>query len=161
MLDVELRGLDEARAGMERILQGLHGPPLVEGMRDATLLVQRAARENAPVDTGRLRASILPEVRTMHNEVEGVVGSNVVYAPAVELGTRPHFPPPGALEPWARRHGIPEFLVRRSIGTFGTSVQALRTVGTKGYRFLERAVDENADRIAELIGRAVGRIVNH
>lgn len=160
MLDVEVRGLKEAQADMERMVSELHGPPMLQGMRDATLLVQRAARENAPVDTGRLRASILPEVRTMHNEIQGVVGSNVEYAPFVELGTRPHWPPPGALQPWARRHGMPEFLVRRSIGTFGTSKQALRTIGTKGYRFLERAVEENADKIGELIGRAVGYVVN-
>jgi hypothetical protein len=34
------------------------------------------------------------------------VGTEVKYAPAVEFGTKPHFPPPKALEGWVRRKGI-------------------------------------------------------
>jgi hypothetical protein len=159
-MNVGVKGLEEVQAKMTQMLSDLHGQPMLRGMRDATLLVQRDARLNAPVDTGRLRASILPEIRTMHNEIQGVVGTPVTYAPPIEEGARAHWPPPGALEPWARRHGIPEFLVRRSIGTFGISKMAYRKLGTKGFRMFERAVEENLDKIANLIGRAVGYVVN-
>lgn len=42
------------------------------------------------------------------------------YAGFVELGTRPHWPPISAIEPWAQRHGIPAFLVARKISIEGT-----------------------------------------
>lgn len=146
---VEIRGLKETQAEMERIVRDMQGEPFLQGMRDATLIVTRDAKLNAPVDTGRLRASITPEIRPHGNTVLGVVGSNLAYAPYVELGTRPHWPPPGALAVWARRHGVSEFLVRRAIGRRGT----------KAHKYLERALTENASRIVRLIGTTVGKIV--
>ena len=129
-------------------------------MRDASLMVQADAKRFAPVDTGRLRSSINSEVRREGHETVGAVGSNVKYAVFVEKGTRPHWPPPGALATWARRHGFTsEYLVRRSIGTFGTSKMALRTVGTKGFRYLERAFEKNKSKIIKRIQDAVGGII--
>ena len=105
---------------MERAVRELRGTPMLNAMRDSTLFVTRDAKINAPVDSGRLRASITPEVRTAGETVEGVVGSNVTYAPYVELGTRPHWPPLAALEVWARRHHTSAFLVARAIAERGT-----------------------------------------
>ena len=50
----------------------------------------------------------------------GQVISTKKYAGWVDQGTRPHWPPPGALAGWAKRHGIPEFLVQRAIARKGT-----------------------------------------
>ncbi len=147
--DIEIEGLDEARRRMEQIAKGLSGPPMVQAMRDATLLVQRAAMQNAPVDTGRLRASITPEVVTQGKTVMGIVGSVVAYAPFVELGTRPHWPPLAALEVWARRHG-------RS-AAYGQKLIASR--GTPAVRYLQRAVEDNRARIEEIIDTKVGVII--
>lgn len=83
-LKVEINRLRETQAATERIIAGLHGEPMVQAMQRATLLVQRNAKINAPVDTGRLRASITPEIRARDRSVIGVVGSNVVYAPFQE-----------------------------------------------------------------------------
>jgi hypothetical protein len=83
---VEIQGLEEVQAKMEQVVSDIRGSPFLQGMRDATLLVTRAAKINAPVDTGRLRASITPEVRPHGPTVQGVVGSNVTYAPYQELG---------------------------------------------------------------------------
>ncbi len=159
-IEVEIEGIQKVSDKMEQVVKDLTGSPMEEGMREATMLVTRDARIFAPVDTGRLRASIAPEVTVHGKEVRGVVGSNVKYAPYVETGTKPHWPPPGALAVWAERHGIPEFLVRRSIGTFGTSVEAERTIGTKGWRYLQRAFEQNRERIITLIGDVVGKIVS-
>ena len=123
---------------------------MINAMRDSTLYVTRDAKKNAPVDTGRLRASITPEVSTAGETVQGVVGSNVMYAPYVELGTRPHWPPRAALEVWARRHHMSVFLVQRSIGLLGTA----------GRHYLQRAFDDNKDKIEKRIGQAVDAIVN-
>ena len=60
MIDVEIKGLEETQRAMEQIVRDLRGEPFLSGMRRATLLVQRSAKQKAPVDTGRLRASITP-----------------------------------------------------------------------------------------------------
>lgn len=155
----EIKGLRETQQKMEQAVRDLYGPPMLQAMRNATLLVQRSARINAPVDTGRLRSSIVPEVLVRDRNLVGVIGTNVVYAPYVETGTTPHWPPPSALEVWAKRHRIPEFAVRRSIGTFGTSKMAFRKLGTKGWFYLKRALEDNAEKIHHLFERAIGDIL--
>jgi len=54
-----------------------------QGLTKATLLVERSAKEKCPVKTGTLKRSIT-------HDIEGstaVVGTNVEYAPFVEMGT--------------------------------------------------------------------------
>lgn len=159
-IEAEIRGLKETQAKMEQVIRDLHGGEMLTGMRDATMLVYRDAVKFVPVDTGRLRSSITPDVRVEGTTVIGVIGSNVKYAPYVETGTRAHWPPPGALAVWARRHGMSEFVVRRSIGISGTSVMAFRRLGTKGWRYLECAIKDNAEAIFNLLGGVVARIVS-
>ena len=86
----EVKGLEETQRKLEQVLEDLDGTPMVLAMRTATLMVQRDAKivPPMPVDTGRLRASIWPTVATMGEVIEGVVGSNVTYAPYQELGTK-------------------------------------------------------------------------
>ena len=148
-VDLEVRGLIETQRNLEGIVRDLHGPPILQAMRTATLIVTRDAKVNAPVDTGRLRASITPEVRLDGDTVQGVVGSNVVYAPFLEMGTRPHFPPIAALEVWASRHGTSAFLVARAIARRGT----------KAHKFLTRAFEDNRQRIIDTLERGVNGIV--
>lgn len=88
----------------------------------ATLLVETKAKLDTPVDTGRLRDSIVSKV----DGLMGSVGSSVEYAEFVEYRTRPHFPPPQALEGWAGRvlgdKGL-AFIVARGISLHGTKAQ--------------------------------------
>jgi len=86
MAELDVQGMEEAQAKIEQMLADLQGPQPVESMREATLLVTRDAKILSPVDTGRLRASILPKVtvRKFPPGVEGVVGSRVEYAPFQE-----------------------------------------------------------------------------
>lgn len=51
------------------------------------LQVDRAAKRNCPVDTGRLRSSITNEIGTDAQGLVATIGTNVEYAPYVELGT--------------------------------------------------------------------------
>jgi len=149
VVDIQISGLIEVRAALDKKIAALHGAPMLGAMRDASMYVMADARKLAPVDTGRLRASILPDVRLSGSEIIGVVGSNVVYAPFVELGTRPHWPPPGALATWARRHGMSEFVVMRAI--------AMR--GTKARRFLQGGFEANKQRIITRIERGISEAV--
>ena len=148
-MDAEIKGLKEVQRNMTQAVRDLRGTPIENAMRDSTLYVTRDARINAPVDSGRLRASITPEVRSQGETVEGVVGSNVTYAPYVELGTRPHWPPLAALEVWARRHHTSAFLVARAISQRGTPA----------IHYLQKAFESNKDKIEKRIGQAVEGIV--
>jgi len=147
-IKVEVKGLKEVQKKMEQIVKDIQGGPFTQAMKKATLLVARAAKQNAPVDTGRLRASITPEIRRMTREVHGVVGSNVKYAPFMELGTRPHWPPVSALEVWAARHGTSAYLVARAISRRGIQAR----------RYLQRAVEENASKIKDILTRFVAEL---
>jgi len=143
-IDIEIQGLEETQREMERIVRDLHGDAFLNGMRIATLLVQRSAKQKAPVDTGRLRASITPEVRWEGNKAIGVVGSDVKYAPFVELGTKPHFVPQKYIGRWARRHGMEDS------GLF---------VSGEPQPFLEPAFVENEQKIINIIGETVAQII--
>lgn len=96
---------------------------LATSMQRLVILGQNAAREGAPVDTGRLRNSITSRVE-LGGTVRGVWGTNITYAETMEEGRRAGapMPPAGALIGWMSRHGIDpsaEFVVRRAIGRHG------------------------------------------
>lgn len=86
---------------------------LTEELRKASqksgLLVERKAKEYAPVWRGHLRRSITSVTETRSLVSTTKVGTNLPYARAVEFG-RPagaKMPPPGALLPWMASKGIP------------------------------------------------------
>lgn len=149
MLSADIKGLVELQAKYAQVITDLHGEPMLGGMRKAALLVATDAKKLAPVDTGRLRSSLTPEIRAQGQDVIGVVGSNVLYAPYMETGTKPHFPPPAALEVWARRHHTNAYAVARAIARRGT----------KPRRYLQTAFEQNQDAIQRLIGGAVTGII--
>lgn len=148
----EIRGLLETQAKMEQVVADLKGGPFLTAMQQATLLVARTAKQLAPVDSGRLRASITPEIRSdpVGGTVMGVVGSNVEQAAPMELGTKPHWPPRAALETWAKRHGVNVFVVMRAIAK----------KGTKPRRYLQGAFEQNKSEIIRIISDGVRGIVS-
>lgn len=85
MIELEIQGLEQAQARLGRLLEDV-GPQGLEGiMAKATLRAHRYASIVVHVDTGRLKNSLFPRTHRRGNEVYGVVGTNVVYAP-VEHG---------------------------------------------------------------------------
>jgi len=81
---IQIRGTEEMQHKLNQVIKDLQGPALQKAMRTATLVVTRDAKIFCPVDTGRLRASITPTVVTQREVVQGIVGSNVFYAPVQE-----------------------------------------------------------------------------
>lgn len=70
---------------------------LEKATQKATVDVARKAKQNAPVDTGRLRSSI----HRTSNKLNGVVFTNVEYAPYIEFGTGSMVDVPEGLENYA------------------------------------------------------------
>lgn len=58
--------------------------PLMEGIKKIIFALEGETKKITPVDTGRLRSSIF----SRYGASEGIVGTNVEYAPFVEYGTR-------------------------------------------------------------------------
>jgi HK97 gp10 family phage protein len=73
--------------GIENILQEIEQlddtSNFTPALQKACAVIERAAKQKAPKDTGALRRSITSEV----NGLEGVVFTNLEYAPYVEYGT--------------------------------------------------------------------------
>lgn len=119
--------------GLPELKQALNHPYLLHGpvqtfLHRSTLTIESEAKQTAPVDTGRYRSSIQSDVTGWR----GTVGTNVSYARFIEFGTRPHWPPVGALSPWYSRHGFSsEFPVRRAIGRRGTKARMIFTNALK------------------------------
>ena len=71
---------------------------------DVRTEAQARLKERKSWDLGNLANSILVDRSSDGSIVE--IGPTAPYGPYVELGTKPHFPPPDALEGWAKRHGF-------------------------------------------------------
>jgi HK97 gp10 family phage protein len=56
---------------------------VAEGISTTAINVDRRAKQNAPVDTGRLRA----DIKFTFTRISGEVFNTVKYAPFIELGT--------------------------------------------------------------------------
>jgi Bacteriophage HK97-gp10, putative tail-component len=85
-LDIDFRAIDRLGKGLKGYRRMLAGE-LKKALTATVLDIEAEAKRRCPVDTGRLRASITPDIRS---PTEGFVGTNVEYAAAVEYGSRPH-----------------------------------------------------------------------
>ena len=83
---------DEVEAGIERAIGA--------ALEEIGMLAEGYAKKRCPVDTGRLRNSITH----MTSGNSAYIGTNVEYAPHVELGTRKQKAQP-YLRPAATEHG--------------------------------------------------------
>lgn len=110
------------------------------------LLVEATGRSLAPRDTGRLQGSIHSRPGS---GLSVEIGPSVAYGLFVEKGTRAHFPPPGALGGWARRHGMSPFALARGISRRGTKAQP----------FMVPALEQNVGKITDLFGKLGAKVV--
>lgn len=100
-----LQGVKELKAALRQFPEAAKKGAR-RGLLKGSLRVQSAAREAAPVDTGRLRASIGYEVQTLVGGVKAIIGTAAKYAKYREFGTRPHFVPAQYIGRWAQLHGL-------------------------------------------------------
>ena len=139
--------------GWDELIKKCNDPAVLgEPMRDfftkSTLEIQRDTQELTPVDTGRLRASFTSMVDPSPMPLFGQMGTVVEYAPYVEFGTRPHFPPISALRAWGASHGINPYLVARAIARRGTRARLM----------LQTAINNNMSNLNTWLGEAARSI---
>lgn len=155
--EVEIKGLDEQIRRLDRYPQ-IAGVELGIAMRQAVAMIEREAKIAAPVNTGQLRSSITSKIELMMGgEVTGIVGTNVIYAPAVEFGARPHFPPLQPLAYWvSRKLGIQGW---EGIGVTIMIARKIAARGTRAQPFLKPAFEKAKNDINKAFANAVERIV--
>lgn len=159
LVSLDVQGAAEARDALEFVAENIYGASMVNAMRRASIVIERDAKRFAPVDTGRLRSSITHAVRVggFPPVLQGVVGSNVKYAPYMEFGTGtfvgkpPHrMPPISALERWASRHGTSAFIVARAI---------MRRGGLEPREYFKQSVEKNEDKIVDILGDGIAATI--
>lgn len=104
----------------------------------ACALLEREAKKKAPKDTGNLRRSITSEV----SGDEGIVYTPLEYAPYVEYGTGIFAEGGGRQDAWSYQDDE---------GNWHT------TRGQKPQPFMRPALDENRDKIVEIVAREITR----
>lgn len=118
------------RAALSRTIRGASRNELDAAARR----VLNRARVLAPVDTGRLRASIRIESRrTLTLRTIYTIGSDVFYAPYVNDGTRPH-----KIRPKTKK------ALKFRVGGKTVFAAVVNHPGTKANPFLDRALREVA-----------------
>lgn len=101
LLASDISGLVEVRADNREAIANAIDMALVTALEEVGLVAEGYAKRACPVDTGRLRNSITHIVDEGTRHV--AIGTNVEYAPYVELGTTRQKPQP-YLKPAAEDH---------------------------------------------------------
>ncbi len=154
LLDIQVTGLRDVIGRFARFEQPLLDIRRDE-LRDLGRRYVKVLQEEAPKDTGRLQKGISFDTYVKKPDVELRIVSKETYTMYVLRGTRPHSAPWSALQGWADRHGIPVFLVWRSIKLHGTSVGSQRKYGEMANRFQARTESRMGDE-AGATARRIG-----
>lgn len=172
---IEILGAEElARAFKQspRTVSAAHSA----AMHTSLGLIEREIKEITPVGAsgggGGLSDSIEARpVQVTSDKVLGVVGTDMLYAEAVELGTAAHEIPvkeiEGSLTNWVHaKLGVPSaratsvaYAVANRIAKVGTSSQARKVVGTKGWRMFERGFEATRPQVERIFQSAAERIL--
>ena len=157
LIKAEIKGMKETQAKMVQVARDMQGDVFRGAMSKATLLVFRDARKFAPVDRGIGRASITPVVVFRAGIFQGTVGSNRLHMAVQELGTRAFTPPWTPLFQWAMRKTKGN--VKKAGALAATARKAISIRGIKALRYLQRALEGNTEKIFNILGSTVAKIV--
>lgn len=114
-----------------------------EALQEATLHAEANVELRTPTGySGHLKASISSQLMTdLVGFMVGTVSTPLIYAPAAEKGSRPHFPPIEALtgkleslDLWARQKELSAFAVAKGIAKKGTKGKHMFKEGMKASR---------------------------
>lgn len=135
---VEFEGLDTIIEHLDKIIDA---EKIVQGINTSCLLVEGAAKQIAPKDTGALRNSITSKVEQTSEAITGMVYTPLEYAPYVEYGTGLFAEEGnGRQSPWIYEDddGVKH-----------------KTTGQHPQPFMRPALNENKQKIIEILKKAM------
>lgn len=138
MIDIDVRNMDGVLAAIEKLGDTTE---VRQALGKACAVVERAAKEKAPKDTGELRRSITSKVEERDGKIEGVIFTPLEYAPYVEYGT-------GLFAEQGGRKDVP-WNYQDDKGEWH------RTSGQHPQPFMRPALNENREQIARIIKEAL------
>ena len=132
-MSTEIRGLNEV---LDRIDGVADTQKLQTALGKACAIMERAAKQKAPKDTGALRRSISSKVEG----TKGIIFTNLEYAPYIEYGT-------GLFAEEGGRKDVP-WVYQDDKGEYHS------TRGQKPQPFMRPAFNENREQILRIIKEA-------
>lgn len=134
----EVQGLRKLFRRMDRVADTTE---LENAMGRACSIVEAAAKQMAPKDTGALRNSIQSKVEINGEDIQGIVFSPLEYAPYIEYGT-------GLFAESSGRKDVP-WNYQDDKGEWHS------TNGQHPQPFMRPALEENRDEIKEILGESI------
>lgn len=81
---VKIEGMEEVAEAIQELG---NAADIEEALKKVCMLIERAAKQNAPKGNGELRRSIQSKINKTDDDIEGIVYTPLLYAPYVEFGT--------------------------------------------------------------------------
>ena len=135
---IEIEGIDKVLKRLEKLSNTEN---IEKAMGKACAVVEAAAKQNAPKDTGALRQSITSKVHIAGKEVIGTIFTPLEYAPYVEYGT-------GLFAESGGRKDVP-WNYQDDKGEWHS------TSGQKPQPFMRPAVEDNRNKIIEVLREGI------
>lgn len=135
---IEIEGIDEVLEKLEKLL---NTETIKQSMGKACAVVEAAAKQNAPKDTGALRNSITSKVEYRDGHIEGTVFTPLEYAPYIEYGT-------GLFAESGGRKDVP-WHYQDDKGEWHS------TSGQKPQPFMRPAIEDNRKKILEILKESI------
>ena len=147
-MDVLLKNLD-----VGKLLPG----PAYRALDRVGYAVEEKAKGLAPVNYGRLRASIGHQISEGRIPDWVRIGTNVHYAPYMHFGRKvpSKMPPLAPLKLWAKRHGMPEsaaWPIAKKIAERGYKDHP------DGWQYIVKGVEESDGKIRQIVSKMADEI---
>lgn len=133
-----IEGLENVLAMLDKVADA---EAYEAALGQACALVERAAKEKAPKDSGELRRSITSKIERSADEIQGIVFTPLEYAPYVEYGT-------GLFAESGGRKDVP-WHYQDDSGEWHT------TSGQKPQPYMRPALDENREEVLRILKGAL------
>ena len=156
MSGYELSATIEGAYGMEELFKKAHDimvREFIPAVNKTAHKLEATAKINAPINIGNLRSSIHTNpAQEMFGDVQAAVGTDLKYAPFVEYGTNPHFPPLAPLKLWAKF----------KLGNENLAYVVARKIarkGTKGVFYFKKARESVVDYHTDNMKAALNNVI--
>jgi len=133
---VEIKNLPELQ-NLYRQAPEIAGKKIIEAGNKSLLSLQATAKQLSPIDSGRLRQSILVSpMQQSGNTFTGSVGTNTAYSVYQEIGTGIYGPLGRPITPKAKK-------VLAFVGKGGKMVFAKSVKGVRGRYYMKGSLEQN------------------